>query len=458
MVNRLLLAEAPETTSAATFQSAAAASRARRPLNTKPRFLRSALAAAFALVLAITFGTACQGQHGQQADLDALAAEMLPRIQVLSGLEARAPIRLAWQSRQAMQSYVEREITESMPPAEVAGVQAAYAAFGMIPDTLDLQRLLLELYTEQVVGYYDPQTKTLYLVEGTAPRDLRTVLAHELVHALQDQYANLDSLISRTRGNDRQTAAQAALEGQATLVMFTLLMEEQLGRPLTPDQMPPLGAQLEPLLEAQNSQFPVFRNAPRLIRETLLFPYLGGAAFVQALWRAAEATPAAYGGTDFPAPIGALLPQSTEQVLHPEQRFIEKRDDPIAVELAPTAAPWQVIYQNTLGELEVRILLKDHLGEGADSAANDWGGDYYRLLEAPDGGRALVWYSVWDNAPAADRFADAYRRILERRTDRRGLVERREIEGRPAVVVVDAERTLEPGQVPLPAVLRLVEG
>jgi hypothetical protein len=293
--------------------------------------------------------SACQGRQEERPDLDTMAAEMLPRLQILSGLDIRGPIKLAWQSREAMRSFVERQITENMPPEEVAGVKAAYAAFGMIPDTLDLEQLLLDLYSEQVIGYYDPETKTLYLVEGTPSRDLRTVLAHELVHALQDQHVDIDSLISPSRGNDRQTAAQAALEGQATLVMFALLMEEQLGRPVTPEAMPPMGAQLKPLLEAQNSQFPVFQRAPRVIRETLLFPYLGGAAFVQALSRAAEADPAAFGGTDFPAPIGPLLPQSTEQVLYPEDHFIHRRDDPIDIQLSTIASPWRVVYENTLG-------------------------------------------------------------------------------------------------------------
>src|SRR5690606_21489386 len=106
-------------------------------------------------------------------------------------------------------AYVEAQLTDEMPPEELEGVHATYALLGLIPDTLDLRALLLDLYTEQIVGYYDPETKTLYAVEGVQREALRPVLAHELVHALQDQHANLDSLISRERGNDRQVAAQA---------------------------------------------------------------------------------------------------------------------------------------------------------------------------------------------------------------------------------------------------------
>ena len=39
---------------------------------------------------------------------------------------------------------------------------------------------------------------------------------HELVHALQDQYVNLDSLEHLKGDDDRAAAAQAVIEGQAT--------------------------------------------------------------------------------------------------------------------------------------------------------------------------------------------------------------------------------------------------
>jgi hypothetical protein len=416
------------------------------------RFVTSAV-----LVVLASFGLACQGRGQQTADLDGMAAEMLPRLQVLSGLEARAPIKLAWQSQSRMQDYVRKQLEEELPPEYIEGVRQTYAAFGLIPDTLDLKALLIELYSEQVVGYYDPPTKTLYVVEGAPAGDIRTVLSHELVHALQDQHVDLDSLITRERGNDRQAAAQAAFEGQATLVMFALMLEQQLGRPITPDQLPPLGNQLRPLMESQNSRFPVFQRAPRIIRETLLFPYIGGAAFVQALWNAANPDGQSPATARFPAPIDTLFPESTEQVMYPEQRFISVRDLPTDVDLGPGVEGWTVVHEDNLGELETGILLQQHLGAGADVAARGWDGDEYRLLTAPDGRNAIVWYSVWDDAPSADRFAAAYRRILQQRPNRQGRVERVEIDGRPVVLVVDAEADLDPATVPIPAVTGLPE-
>lgn len=412
------------------------------------------------LLAVMLAGPACRGRErlaqedGAAPALQAAADSLVPRLEVLSGLEARAPIRVAVQSRDAVRAYVEDELEEDLPPDELEWIRATYVAFGLIPDTLDLRRLLLDLYTEQVVGYYDPETERLYVVEGVAGEELRPVMVHELVHALQDQHADLDSLIARERGNDRRSAAQAAVEGHATLVMFAWLVEERAGGAVDGTRLPDMSAQLEPLLEAQNEQFPVFRSAPRIIRQTLLFPYVRGAAFVQALWREA---PRAGGGR--PAPLGDLLPVSTEQVLHPRERFLADRDEPTELALAPAGAGgWSVRYENTLGELEASILLDEHLGPGAGRIAAGWDGDRYALLESPSGERVLVWYSVWDDAGAADAFAGAYRRILGSRPERTGRVERLEVEGRPAVRVVDAPAGVEPGAVAVPAVEGIREG
>lgn len=405
-------------------------------------------------VLALVFGVlTLQGCVGEESDLDAMMEEMLPRLERLSGLEARAPIRMARQDRASVRAYVERQIEEELPRDVLEGIQATYVALGLIPDTLDLRALLLDLYEEQVVGYYDPKSDTFYLVEGHTAAEARVTLAHELVHALQAQHVDLDSLISGERGSDRQTAAQSAIEGHATLVMYALLQELQSGGEVDLARLPDLSAQLRSLLDAQNEAFPVYRTAPRVIRQTLVFPYAGGAAFVQALWRAKGR------GADgrWPAPLDSLLPASTEQVLHPVDRFLRERDLPTEIVLTEGANGWRTLYENTLGELELSIFLTEHLGWAADTAAVGWDGDRYRLLEGPGGGRALVWYSVWDDTASADAFAESYRRILEVRPDRRGRVRRMEVRGRPVVLVVDAEAGVELDSVPVPEILALEE-
>ena len=264
------------------------------------------------------------------------------------------------------------------------------------------------------------------------PRDaLEPVLAHELVHALQDQHVDLDSLVSRERGNDRQTAAQAALKGHATLVMVALVAERQARRPVSPDMLPDLKRELGPALEAENERFPVFRSAPRICGRRCCSRTSRARRSCRRC--GARIRPAA--GRRRSA---SLLPQLTEQVMHPRERFIQARDEPTELRLGAVSG------RGRGRGLAARV--REHprrAGDGdpaeraprrgcRERAAQGWDGDRDRLLEAPDGGRALVWYSARDTTEAADRFASAYRRILEVRAGaRRGRVERLEVEGRP---------------------------
>jgi hypothetical protein len=183
------------------------------------------------------------------------------------------------------------------------------------------------------------------------------------------------------------------------------------------------------------------RDAPRIVRESLIFPYIGGLVFLQRVWSADRARP---------MPFGADLPESTEQVLHPE-RFLGDRDRPSDVtfmEDPPT--PWRDIHSDGLGELETRIFLEEHLGDpdAAAMAAEGWDGDRYRLLR--DGGReVLIWASVWDSERDAGEFEEAIKRAFEERyagdaATRVVGVERGQAEGRPVVIVVDAPEGWDP--------------
>jgi hypothetical protein len=401
----------------------------------------------FALVVAAACSDSAGGDAGggEPAELRALVDSLLPALEQLSGLEAIEPVRVERRSVDQVRAYVEQQLTEELPPDELEGVHATYALLGLIPDTLDLRALLLDLYTEQIVGYYDPETETLYAVEGVRRDALRPVLAHELVHALQDQHANLDSLISGERGNDRQVAAQAAIEGHATLVMFALLAGEAAGEPVDPASLPNPAEQLRIAMESPGSQLPVFSRAPAAMREMLLFPYVAGAGFVQAIWRADAAD------TSRHAPLGEHLPHSTEQVLWPMDRFIATRDAPTELRF-DSAAAWRTVHENTLGAFESKLFLQEHLGP-AESHALGWDGDRFRVLEDAQGRHALIWYSLWDDAASADAFTADVRDVLAAGSlAAAGAVRQELLEGRSLVRIVIAPSTLPADSVPEMAV------
>src|SRR5688572_7534481 len=141
--------------------------------------------------------------------------ETIPQIEKATGLRFKSPPKLEVRTKAQVREYLLGKFDEQQPAQELAGEEAVYKTLGLIPQSLDLRKFLLDLYTEQIVGFYDPAKKVLYVVEG-APREIaRITVAHELIHALQDQYINLDSLQRSTGDADRTLAAQAVVEGQA---------------------------------------------------------------------------------------------------------------------------------------------------------------------------------------------------------------------------------------------------
>ena len=347
-----------------------------------------------ALTLAAAAPAAAQGTAGalvlsSDPELERAAAALLPDLAERSGLELREPVRLELRSREELVRYLEAKLDEELPEEEAGHVVDAYALLGLLPADLDLRGLLLSLYTEQVAGFYEPDSAALFVMDDQPAGQLQGLLVHELVHAVQDQTTDLDALTGPDVDNDRATAAQAAIEGHATLVMLEYMTEQIAGAPVDLAQIPDFGAQVRPALEAVRGQFPELARAPRVIQESLLFPYVEGAGFVQALWREGDRA----------APFGHRLPLSTEQVL-----TRGSADDPVALDLSVDGA--RVLHDDVLGHLELGILLEEHVGAGGASASEGWAGDRYALVERAPGERGLVWYVVWDDERARDRFAD----------------------------------------------------
>lgn len=342
----------------------------------------------------------------------------MPKVEVATGLEFLEEPGIAIRSREQVRNYLLNRLSTTIPPDELAGFQTSYRLFGLLPDTLELNDLLIRLYTEQVVGYYDPDSTTLYVVDRSDPLQVSLVLAHELVHALQDQYTDVDSLLSILRESDRAAAAQAVLEGQATLASIKVMLPET-----DISQFSGFWEQARQTVAQNQQSMPVFASAPRVIRESALFPYLGGADFMS--WFELE-----YPDT---VPFGRLMPQSTEQILHPE-RF--PSDEPATLRFLDSTDP---IYTDVLGELGVRILVTELSGNEARgvAVATGWDGDRFALFE--DGGEfGLVWWSVWDDERAARRFALTIEREWRaRETGRPFSVRQMSLGERPAVVLVD---------------------
>src|SRR5690242_5683225 len=363
-----------------------------------------------------------------EADLKQIVQQMMPSVERATGLHFKQHPVVLRRMRTQVRDYVIHKFDDDLPPRELAGAQAAYRLFGLIPDSLDLRRSMIDLLTEQVAGYFDPDSNALFIPADIDPSQARLVISHELVHALQHQYLNLDSLVELKRQNDRRTAAQSILEGQATVAQILVLMPEQKIESL------PNFWDLRTALGAQQDQMRVFGSAPLWLRESLIFPYLGGAEFVR--WFEHE-----YPGKQ---PYGVLMPISTEQILHPARYVAGDRPDALAFE---SPGPDTVRYEDGLGEFEIRLLLEQHLGDTSAAAllASGWDGDRYQVLGhgSDPGAEALLWYTLWDDKVAALRFRKGLETAWAKRRPggrgpRRWEIRQLLVAGVPVVRLVDA--------------------
>ena len=377
----------------------------------------------------------CRGEAPKSSTPDALRRlvdSLRTPVERVTGLHFKSPPRSALRSREQVRDYLIRKLDEELPPPRLHGLQTAYRLFGLLPDTLQLRSLLLELYTEQVAGYYDPDSATLFGVVGADPTQLRLVLAHEMVHALQGQYLPLDSILHEAANNDRLTAVQAVLEGQATLASIDVLAPSQ-----DVSSSPEFWDLYREQVREQQSSMPVFAKAPLIVREALIFPYLAGAEFMH-WWKES--------GRDS-VPYGPRMPVSTEQILFPDR--YARGDAPVTLAFPSDTG---IVYEDVLGEGEIRVLMAQLAGssEVRSKGPIGWGGDRYRVYATP-AGPALVWYVVWDDPKSADRFLWGYGGKL-RSTARKGYrteLENFELEGKPATRYVLAPEGWDGwGQVP----------
>jgi len=358
------------------------------------------------LVLAPLAGAARAGRAQNERSAQQIAREVIPDVERAVGLRFRRPPDIEVRSREQVRGFLSRKLAQDLPPSEMVAIQRTYRAFGVIGDTVDLRRLMLDLYSEQVAGYYDPDSSALFVVRGADPLVLKLILAHELVHALQDEYTPLNAIMKLRRQNDRQMAGQAVAEGQATLASIEALapgsdLDDVLGN----------WDQVRRLIRSQQTAMPVFVSAPPIVQEGLLFPYLAGAQFMRD-FNARRSRPDE-------EPYGERMPVSTAQILHPH--VYTARLVPERVGFARPPARDTLVYDDDFGEFETRIALETW---GVDTAvavaaAAGWDGDRFEVLGTP-AGTALIWASAWSTPLDAQQFESALVAGWARRTGAAG--------------------------------------
>ncbi len=324
----------------------------------------------------------------------ALRAQIESSVSQIRGLEPKEPVVTTLLTRNQLQQRVNSDLLEEYTDEDARKDALVLSSFDFLERDFDLAGLARDLYAEQIAGFYDPETGEFVVVSEDETLDAAEQLthAHEFVHALQDQYFDLDFLRNDNLNGDAAAALTALAEGEATQVETEYLLSSNLN----------LGDLLLLSLEALDS--PVLNNAPPVIANQLMFPYTAGQQFAQTL--------VDQGGYAALNDAWANPPQSTEQILHPE-RYLAG-DTPQIVTLPPLTdtlgTGWTLLDEDVLGEFMLREYLGQQLNKNqVDTAATGWGGDRYATYynEADDALVTILRLS-WDTTQDSAEFAALY--------------------------------------------------
>jgi hypothetical protein len=307
------------------------------------------------------------------------------QVQEIRGLKFKHPVVYQSLDRAGIRQVVESKLAVQYTDQEFQDLSTGYSAIGLLPPDFPLKQTFVNLLGEQIGAFYDQHQHQLFMFQDASLENAqnRVILAHELTHALQDQNFNLLNYALEIKDNDdREYAASALIEGDATLVMTQYMMQDMSWNTLS-----------DTVTYSATQSMVQIRKAPRFLREMLVFPYLKGQVFCSEVF--------ARGGFRALDEVYAHPPVSTSQILHPEKYFPESREDPIPITF-PSSTTFngeKPLSDNVVGEMAMRVLFSQYEDPAtAGDTAAAWRGDRYLVF---DKGNVLVWKSIWPSAQAA---------------------------------------------------------
>ncbi|MGQ9705368.1 MAG: hypothetical protein ACUVS1_12520 [Actinomycetota bacterium] len=356
------------------------------------------------LVLSLLWGTLAAPAQVDRSAIEAILEQM----EGIRGLDADSGVPVDYLSQDQLREKMIQDFEEENPKEEIRTASEIMVMLGFIDPGLDLYKLYIDLYTEQIAGFYDPEENRMFLIseeQRMGPMD-RYILAHELTHYLQDSNFDLQRPpfydppeAEEVTDDDASFAATCLVEGDAMLAS-----QLWLARYMDPSDI------LEMQRESGEFSTEVLDSVPEYVRDGLLFPYEEGQRFVKYLHDR--------GGFRRVDEAFSRPPKSTEQIYHPEKYLAG--EDPVPLELADLSGDlgegWELAYDNVLGEFDVFELFKSFLRESeAKKAAEGWGGNVYHYYRHADGEKLLVQLYAWDSEGDATEFVSAHSVYMKRR-------------------------------------------
>ncbi len=261
-------------------------------------------------------------------------------------------------------------------PGRLENEEAAYKLLGLIPESYRYAYCLSKEAGDNALASYDPRTKSIVIPAETESR--ADILAHELTHALQDQYFNLEKLQRRAnRGTDSALALGALAEGDALRVQREYIDRKKQKIPE------------EKITDSAECALP-----PALNLQTE-FPYTFGALYVDFIV-----------ARDGAASLDELFkdpPKTTHEIIH--------RERPAGV-VRTTEKKFRPLLSESLGEYTTGLLLRSAVTkEDGYKIAKHLRDDEFSYLA----GKKIRWRTDWDSVLAASNFKRALASVLSKR-------------------------------------------
>jgi hypothetical protein len=351
--------------------------------------------------LAIACGALCGRQELASAEstMCAVADEALSDAARLRGLAPTQKVPCVVRSTAEVERFLRDTIAAKFPSNLLSMEERVYRAIGVIPDDYPYADRIVQAYVSQIGGYYDPDKKTFVMVDTMATSMQYSVAVHELTHALQDQHFGLVDFLDPKHKNDELMAHAALVEGDATAIMQDSGRKRRVSssesRSPAPDKPSPL-------------------EVPEGLERILLFPYVEGLTFVQALRKE--------GGMKMINEAFHRPPGSSREVLHPAEylRGAPQPVEPTVDSLRDPGSNRSFEHTDSLGEFTIVAFLEAGGIEqnAARQAAQGLRGDLVGVSMRKGTDCDVVWRTEWDSPEDARDFASRYKEFLKTRYQR----------------------------------------
>ncbi|MCU4741056.1 Hvo_1808 family surface protein [Natronoglomus mannanivorans] len=351
-------------------------------------------------------------------ELDAVVYRSMARVEVIRERTFDREVDVDVRTREAVREETIADF-EDVTEAERLHQNVRFEALFMVDRETDAVDEFAALYSDAVGGYYDPETEEIVVVSDSpeTPELDEVILGHELLHALQDQYFDLESYERATR--DQATAEEGLIEGDAVTVEreYAQRCEGEW------DCVLPSGTPQQPPELNWGIYFTIFQ------------PYDDGPAYVEYLYE--------QGGWDAVDAAFDEPPASASDVMYPEEDRepaeieIEDRSsdrwERVEIEDGPDYASFGEGAMATMlaagafddtgqSVVSTEEFLSFDFGGGIDEIhysqpyTDGWNGDRlvtYTTDEATVDESGYVWETEWLDDGEAEQFVDGYLQLLE---------------------------------------------